>query len=527
MDQRDLVERAGRGDHDAFSALVGATIAGLEAVARLILRDHELARDAVQDAYIKAWRDLPGLREPDRFEAWLHRLLVNTCLDTLRKRRRRPMEVELAPIAPPSVGDETGWIADRDQLERGFRRLDPDQRAVLVLHYYVGMSVPKVAETLGVPLGTAQSRLGRALATLRTTLGPEFDDRARAPPARRDRMNGNDRLERELTTWFADTAAPQTPDWTADILAATATMRQRPRWSFPARWLPAAVVPRLPRLTLTLRPVPWRTIALLALLGLLLAAAVTLYVGSRPRLPAPFGPAVNGLVAYAENRRNLDRRPGHRRSASDRDPRPAANKAPRCSRDGTRIAFLRADGRRGCARRSRSADGSGLVESKGPPFVERRHRLDRLVTGRSLGRRSGVADRTAAARTTYLVDTTTGEGPGSQHPGRRCRAVLAPARRAPADVRAEGTVDRKRLFLVDIEATDERSRYPMRTLRTTAPRRLDAGRGALRGPPLRRARTAPGHRYSIRKPERTNGCDLAFGRVSNDGTQNRRVPQFP
>ena len=79
------------------------------------------------------------------------------------------------PITPPSVGDETGWVADRDQLERGFRGLDPDQRAVLVLHYYVGMSVPMVAETLGVPLGTAQSRLGRALASLRTTLGHEFD----------------------------------------------------------------------------------------------------------------------------------------------------------------------------------------------------------------------------------------------------------------------------------------------------------------------------------------------------------------
>ena len=205
MDQRDLVERAGRGDHDAFGALVGTTIAGLEAVARLILRDHELARDAVQDAYIKAWRDLPGLRDPERFEAWLHRLLVNTCLDTLRRRRRRPMEVELVPIAPPSVGDETGWVADRDQLERGFRGLDPDQRAVLVLHYYVGMTVPMVAETLGVPLGTAQSRLGRALATLRTALGPEFDtdtspssgegshEPHRPPRARADRVVRRDR----------------------------------------------------------------------------------------------------------------------------------------------------------------------------------------------------------------------------------------------------------------------------------------------------------------------------------------------
>jgi RNA polymerase sigma-70 factor (ECF subfamily) len=175
VDQRDLVERAGRGDHDAFAALVNASIPRLEAVARLILRDHELARDAVQDAFFRAWRDLPGLRNPDRFDAWMHRLIVNACLDTLRKRRRRPMEVELTPLAPPSIGDETGSVIDRDQLERAFRRLDPGQRAVLVLHYYLGMSVPMVAETLGVPIGTAQSRLGRALATMRTMLGAEFE----------------------------------------------------------------------------------------------------------------------------------------------------------------------------------------------------------------------------------------------------------------------------------------------------------------------------------------------------------------
>jgi RNA polymerase sigma-70 factor (ECF subfamily) len=174
VDQRDLVERAGRGDHDAFATLVDASIARLEAVARLILRDHELARDAVQDAFIRAWRDLPGLRDPDRFEAWLHRLLVNACLDALRKRRRRPMEVELTPLAPPSIAAETSAVMDRDQLERAFRQLDPGQRAVLVLHYYVGMSVPMVAETLGLPLGTAQSRLGRALSTMRATLGAEY-----------------------------------------------------------------------------------------------------------------------------------------------------------------------------------------------------------------------------------------------------------------------------------------------------------------------------------------------------------------
>src|SRR5262245_44329820 len=175
VDQRDLVERASRGDHDAFAVLVNASIPRLEAVARLILRDHELARDAVQEAFIRAWRDLPGLRDLDRFEPWLHRLLVNACLDNLRRRRRRPMEVELTPLAPPSISDETGTVIDRDQLERAFRQLDPAQRAVLVLHYYLGMSVPSVAETLGVPLGTAQSRLGRALATMRSTLGAEYD----------------------------------------------------------------------------------------------------------------------------------------------------------------------------------------------------------------------------------------------------------------------------------------------------------------------------------------------------------------
>lgn len=171
MDQRDLVERAARGDHDAFGVLVGTSIARLEAVARLILRDHELARDAVQETFIRAWRDLPGLRDPDRFDAWLHRLTVNACIDAVRWRRRRPVEIEMLQVGAPSVPDLSGRIADRDQLERGFRRLGTEQRAVLVLHYYVGMSVPEVADTLGVPLGTAQSRLARALAALRAALG--------------------------------------------------------------------------------------------------------------------------------------------------------------------------------------------------------------------------------------------------------------------------------------------------------------------------------------------------------------------
>lgn len=175
MIQRDLVERAGRGDHAAFASLVSASVAQLEAVARLILRDHELARDAVQEAYIRAWRSLPGLHEPERFDAWLHRLTVNACLDAVRRRRHRAIEVDIEPLDMRAAGDPINQVAHRDQLERGFVRLSVDQRAVLVLHYYVGMSMPDLAETLGIPLGTAQSRLGRALLALRSALAADDD----------------------------------------------------------------------------------------------------------------------------------------------------------------------------------------------------------------------------------------------------------------------------------------------------------------------------------------------------------------
>ncbi|HEX7345882.1 MAG TPA: RNA polymerase sigma factor [Candidatus Limnocylindrales bacterium] len=181
MDQRELVEQAGRGDHDAFAQLVDASIARLEAVARLILRDPELARDAVQDAYIRAWRDLPGLRDPDRYDAWLHRLTVNASLDVVRRRRRRPVEVELEPMSPAIVGDESGHVADRDVLERGFRRLKPEQRAVLVLHYYLGMPASAVADALDIPFGTAQSRLHRALSELRAAVAADERPRVIAP----------------------------------------------------------------------------------------------------------------------------------------------------------------------------------------------------------------------------------------------------------------------------------------------------------------------------------------------------------
>lgn len=176
MDQRGLVERAQRGDHDAYAALAGAAVARLDAAARLILRDPELARDAVQEALVRAWRDLPTLRDAERFDAWLHRLLVNACLDLVRRRKRRAIEVELTPLHTPSSMDFSGGVVDRDLLDRALRALQPDWRAIVVLHYYLGMPLPEVAADLGIPLGTAKSRLHRAMSVLRSTVSTEMPD---------------------------------------------------------------------------------------------------------------------------------------------------------------------------------------------------------------------------------------------------------------------------------------------------------------------------------------------------------------
>lgn len=165
-----LVEQAREGDHDAFAVLAGTAIARLDAAARLILRDPELARDAVQDGLVRAWRDLRSLRDPDRFDAWVHRLTVNACLDITRRRRRRPIEVEITPIDGPVSADIASLIADRDQLDRALKRLEPEWRALVVAHYYLGMPLPEAAAALGIPLGTAKSRLHRSLSAMRIAM---------------------------------------------------------------------------------------------------------------------------------------------------------------------------------------------------------------------------------------------------------------------------------------------------------------------------------------------------------------------
>ena len=168
--QRELVERARQGDHDAFAELAGAAISRLDSAAWLILRDAEQAKDAVQNALVRAWRDLPTLRDPDRFDAWLNRLVVRACIDEARRLRRHRVDVELTPLMTPSVDGLESRIVDRDQIERGFLRLEPEMRAVIVLHHDLDLSLPDVAASLGIPLGTAKSRLHRALALMRAAL---------------------------------------------------------------------------------------------------------------------------------------------------------------------------------------------------------------------------------------------------------------------------------------------------------------------------------------------------------------------
>ena len=171
--QRELVERARRGDADAFGVLAAGSIRQMDAAARLIMRDPDRAKDAVQEAYARAWRDLAGLRDPDRFAAWLRRLVVNACYDELRRDRRRRMEVEIGELDHRTDEDVERSTLERDLVDRAMRGLDEDERVIVVLYYYLDLSLAEVAATLGIPEGTAKSRLFRARRDLRRAIGIE------------------------------------------------------------------------------------------------------------------------------------------------------------------------------------------------------------------------------------------------------------------------------------------------------------------------------------------------------------------
>jgi RNA polymerase sigma-70 factor (ECF subfamily) len=172
--QTALVDRAKRGDAEAFDALARLVGDRCMAIAVRILRDADLADDAVQTALITAWRDLRTLRDSDRFEPWLHRILTRECYAEARRRTHRSGVVRVLATREADPGDVLG-VDVRDQLERAFRRLTLEQRAVLVFHHYLGLSTADVADRLDLPIGTVKSRLHHALTAMRASLAA--DDR--------------------------------------------------------------------------------------------------------------------------------------------------------------------------------------------------------------------------------------------------------------------------------------------------------------------------------------------------------------
>lgn len=179
---RSLVERAQRGDREAFTGLAFELSDRLFAVAHRILRDFDSAGDALQVTLLRIWRDLPGLKDPGLIEAWAYRILVRACHDALRKQRRQAPALHLLAVdgAEP---DHAISIANREQLDRAFQRLTGEQRAAVVLQYYRDLTLPEIAEILQVPVGTVRSRLHYAKRALRSAI--EADAR---PPVQKGRM---------------------------------------------------------------------------------------------------------------------------------------------------------------------------------------------------------------------------------------------------------------------------------------------------------------------------------------------------
>ena len=181
--QAELVERASQGDREAFASLAASLVDRCYAIAYRILRDPGRAQDASQQALLGAWRDLGTLRDPDRFDAWLHRLVVNACYAEARGQRRWVARIRVLEMDPPTSPDIARSVAARDDLDHAFLGLTPEQRAVVVLHHHLGYPLTEIAATLGIPVGTVRSRLHYAVQQLRTVLDAE----GRAPATAQER----------------------------------------------------------------------------------------------------------------------------------------------------------------------------------------------------------------------------------------------------------------------------------------------------------------------------------------------------
>jgi RNA polymerase sigma-70 factor, ECF subfamily len=182
----ELVLRAQRGDQSAFAEIASISYGRLNSFAYGVLRERGAAEDATQQAMLQAWRNLPKLRDPARFDAWAYRLTLNACHAEARRAKRWMPNLAIEGNHEPVARDEIGPIADRDLLERGFRSLPVEQRAVLVLRHLVGLPLEEVAQTLDIPAGTARSRLYRALQSMRAVIDAE----TRPPTGGSTAMNG-------------------------------------------------------------------------------------------------------------------------------------------------------------------------------------------------------------------------------------------------------------------------------------------------------------------------------------------------
>lgn len=164
-----MIERARDGDRDAFALLAGGVVDRCFATARAVLGDADRANDAVQDALVRCWRDLPSLKDSDRFDGWLRRLLMHSIMDEFRRQRRHAAKIQVLR-EHPVTRHEQSMLEDRDEIERAFRRISVDHRAILTLHYLQELSLAEVADALGVPIGTAKSRLHYAMEAVRGEL---------------------------------------------------------------------------------------------------------------------------------------------------------------------------------------------------------------------------------------------------------------------------------------------------------------------------------------------------------------------
>ena len=171
------------GDRDAFGALASSSLPRLVGTAGLILGNHDVAEDAVQEALVRAWRDLPSLRDADRFDAWLYRVLLRACHDQHRRRARDYDLTTQLHEPTDAVPDHTSSFAERDAIQASLRRLTVDQRTILVLRYYLELTHPEIAHVALIPLGTVKSRINRALSALQAELAAETRGVATERPA--------------------------------------------------------------------------------------------------------------------------------------------------------------------------------------------------------------------------------------------------------------------------------------------------------------------------------------------------------